>query len=246
MKKIKSINLTTLFVLLILLVPLFSQGQAYFKEKTMTNNEIIFRDDFNNKSSHWRWIIKQNANVSFNEGIAEFTIPNARFYGHFDAEIMDVEKDPYKYGTYKTRIKVDPVLKGSRGWGFWNGLCKKSWCNLAWFIYQKRNIFYPFEGLYVQCANGNPKEMSLIPIEGYDISEWHNYTINWRQDYVEFYIDNELVESVTKGVPTRNCRTDVWIDNANWLLHSPLFYLPISNRFNQKTTLYLDYVEITS
>lgn len=212
----------------------------------IASDDVIFRDDFDNKSSHWEWITKITGKILINNGIAEFKIPIALKFGHFDAEIVDKELAPYKYNAMETRIRVDPVMKGSRGWGFWNFKMEKSQCQLAWFIFLKGRPGYSLNGFWAQCVDGNLDNLTLMPIRGYDISEWHTYEIDWNEKYVEFYIDGNLVANVSKGVPKINCKVDVWIDNAVWLEERIFrYYIPVFNRIWQPTTLYLDYIEIT-
>lgn len=237
-----------IIIFFLLILPAINSKPTKINQEStsMDSNNVIFQDDFNNKSDQWHWVIKHNAKVNFNNGIAELKIPKAYRFGHFDAEIITNETDPYRYNTFETRIKVDPVLKGSRGWGFWNWKYKKSECELAWFIYQEGYFWYPLKGLWVQCVDGNIDNMTLIKITGYDLSEWHDYKINWEKEYVEFFVDDTLVANVTKGIPKTNCRVDVWIDNANWLMKMPFpVYIPILNKFQKETTLYLDYIRIT-
>ena len=212
----------------------------------ITSGSVIFRDDFDDKSPHWEWITKITGRISINNGIAEFKIPIALKFSHFDAEIVDKGPAPYKFNTMKTRIRVDSIMKGGRGWGFWNFKIEKSQCHLAWFIFLKGRPGYSLNGLWAQCVDGNLDNLTLIPIKGYDISEWHTYEIIWKEKYVEFYIDGNLVANASKGIPKINCKADVWIDNAIWLEERIFpYYIPIFNRIWRPTTLHLDYIEIT-
>jgi len=219
-------------------------------DKNQTEYKVIFRDDFNNSKSafYWHWETKLTS-YSFNDGVVKLIIPKAYRFWYFNAEMFDKEL-PYLYKNMKVRIKVDPLMKGSRGWGFFNGNFKISNCNFAWFIYMKSSPFYPKNGFYAHCVGGNLKDQIYIKIEDYDITDWHEYEIKWSKESVDFYIDENIVAHVTKGIPQVNCRADIWIDNAVWIpIRTKTFlprkyFLPIFNRISSQTTLYLDYVEI--
>ncbi len=224
-------------------------------EDIKTSNDVIFRDDFDNLSSHWQCDIipsQRFATCSSHNGIAELKIRLATRFYYFDAEIYDKDL-PYKYNNMKIKVKVDPIMKGSRGWGFWNGNFGFAGCQMAWFIYQKGSPLYHMNGLWVQCVNGNPDNMTTRPIIGYDISNWHEYEIKWNENYTEFFIDKNLVANLSMGIPNTNCRADIWIDNAVWywqisqIPYTPIFswYKFIPNRILRPTSLYIDYIEIT-
>jgi|GEM_PF-6694909 len=207
---------------------------------SIADNKVIFRDDFDNKSSHWNWGTKYTAYQTISNGIAEFTIPIAFPNGQYDAEICDNGSAPYKYDNMKVKLRVDYILKGSRGWGFWDQKCNSNEGALAWFIYQKGSLFYPMNGLWIMCMNDGIKGgITIKPIWGYDIREWHEYEINWTKNSVDFFIDGKNVAHVTKNVPQVNCKADIWIDNAVYRPNHRCFTLL------HRETLYLDYIEIT-
>ena len=86
----------------------------------------------------------------------------------------------------------------------------------------------------------------MIKIEGYDITDWHEYEIDWKENYVDFYIDGHNVAHVTKGVPQEKMTIDIWLDNAAWYgFRNGDIYFPIYQRVKTANLLFIDYVEIT-
>ena len=207
----------------------------------VTKSDIIFRDDFDSESDYWFWRDTYTAHHTFEDGNVKFTIPNAHRRGFHVSEIWDNNTSPiYKYNNMEIRLKVDNISRGSKGWGFWNTDLNPFNCSLAWFIFQvNNNIFYPMKGLWIMVMDGNPFKISLKRIRGVNIREWHTYDINWTENHVDFYVDNELVAHVTKSVPQVSCRLHVWNDNAAW------YFIPIFQRILRSSSLFVDYLEIT-
>lgn len=255
MGKKSLITVFIIFFIVLYYLPSNTSYKANIIEDIVISNDVIFRDDFNNLSSYWQYesIPSQRfASISNSNGLTELKIRLATRFYYFDAEMFDKDL-PYKYNNMKVKVKVDPIMEGSRGWGFWNGNFYFESCQVAWFIYQKGSLIYPMNGLWIQCINGNPYNMTTLPVRGYDISNWHEYEIKWNKNHIEFLIDKNLVANITTSIPNTPCRADIWIDNAVWywqflkLPYKPIFswYKLMPNRILRPTSLYIDYIEIT-
>lgn len=207
----------------------------------VTNNDIIFRDDFDSESDYWLWRDTFTADHTVEDGIAKFTIPYSTRRGFHVSEIWDNNTSPqFKFNNMEIKLKVDNLSRGSKGWGFWNSRLNPFNCSLAWFIFQiNNNPFYPMKGLWIMVMDDNPFKITLKRIQGVDIREWHIYKINWTENHVDFFVDGDLAAHVTKSVPQVSCRLHVWNDNAAW------YFIPIYQRIIQPTSLSVDYLEIT-
>lgn len=230
-----------IILILIILGTLNNVIALNIKDSNVTNNNIIFRDDFDTESDYWYWRGTFTAYHTFENGVVNFKIPKADRSGFHVSEIWDNHSTPqYRYNNMKARIKVDGIRRGSRGWGFWNSDINPFNCSVAWFMSIKgSNPLYPLKGFWVICTNGVLGGFTFKRLRGIDISKWHDYEINWKEDSVDFYIDGENVAHITRGVPQTSCRIHVWVDNMKWLL------IPVLQRICFPTTLSVDYLEIT-
>jgi len=232
----------------IMIIGLFILGAFYnvlavdVNDDIVTKSNLIFRDDFDFESDYWSWNDKYTAYHTFEDGNVKFTLPKAHRRGFHVSEIWDSgHPSPiYKYNNLEIRVKVDNISRGSKGWGFWNTDLNPFNCSLAWFIFQiNNNIFYPMKGLWIMVMDGHPLKLTIKRIRNVDIREWHTYNINWTENHVDFFVDDELVAHVTKSVPQVSCRLHVWNDNAAW------YFIPIFQRILRPSSLYVDYLEIT-
>ena len=212
----------------------------------ITKSNLIFRDDFDYESDYWFWHDAYPAYHYFENGIVKFTVPWANWGlmksgKNCTSEMWENTTSPsFKYNNMEIRVKVENISRGSKGWGFWNSDTNPFNISLAWFMFQlSSNIFFPLKGLWIMVVDGNIFDITLKRIRGVDIREWHTYNINWTENYVDFYVDDELVSHATRGVPQKNCRAWVWNDNAMW------YPIPIFQRIIRPTTLCVDYLEIT-
>ena len=219
---------------------------ANVNDDIVTKSDIIYRDDFNSESDYWLWNDNYPAYHYFENGVVKFTVPWAKWGLPINrklcvSEIWDNSTSPnFKYNNMEIRLKVDNLSRGSKGWGFWNTDFDPFNCSLALFIFQiNNNIFYPMKGLWIMVMDGHPLKLTIKKIRGVDIREWHTYNINWTENYVDFYVDAELVAHVTRSVPQVSCRLHVWNDNAAW------YFIPIYQRILRPSSLIVDYLEIT-
>ena len=214
----------------------------FFSSFIVTANNTIFRDDFDSKSSHWAWYSVRSGYHLINDGIVEITVPHAfRICRHESALVTNCtqQKQPYRYNNMYARIRFEGTLKGSRGWGFWNTVHNPFNYSFAWFMYQKGSPLNPLNGFWVMSTDGLLKGFQLKRIKGYDLSEWHDYGINWTEESVSFYIDGDCVANFTSNVPRDYCRIHIWNDNAFYA------FIPIYQRFLFSEKIFVDWFEIT-
>jgi hypothetical protein len=266
-KNLYKISFKKILIIFIILFFFFQLVNSYsignkniFKPDYENHSNIIFKDNFKN-SSNWNEILLPTfiklTDFETKNGLGQLEIILASKYSYFDSEIFE-DSYPYKYNDMKMRVKldIDSTTKGSRGWGFWTGSFNISECQMAWFIHQTGSVFYPMNDLWIQCVNGDLNNMTCIPINGYDVTEWHDYEIKWNKENVVFYIDGNPVANITTGVPDISCRIDIWIDNAVWqwyylrtkFLSDPftivdMYYPNFKNQFFP-STLNIDFIEV--
>jgi hypothetical protein len=224
-------------------------------------DNVLFREDFdnyNNVGPYWR-VITQFSSFSIHDGMADLTIWKAWRFMYSNCEIRSPHL--YKFNNLKIKIEVnnswsqagkeDKIQKGTVGWGFWNHKFRGDEISYAWFFHVKGSRFYNKNGLWAICkapsTNGNDKGgFTKIRIEGYDITDWHEYGINWTEDSIDFYIDGKNVAHITKGVSQSNMTIHTWIDNAEWHgFFNGNIYLPVFMRSRRHNILLVDYFEVT-
>ena len=244
------ILLLGIIFLLILNIPVIPSKQISIESEKIINdsNKVIFRDDFNNDSDLWdHW----NSGSGYNS-LVYHPIVKAWYcrltilYGnpnlYHNAEIWTNDSIPFLYNNFKADISVDRITKGSKGWGFYN----REYCNenmsFVWFMYNRFSTFglFPTNGFFAICWNG-ARDWSIKRIRNVDIREWHTYEINWTEDSADFFIDGKNVAHFTRGIPNRELKVDVWIDNMNFL---PPFFGRIMSILSPNA-INIDYIEVT-
>lgn len=220
-----------------------------------TNNDVLFRDDFDDYTTNWR-ILSEFTTFCVHRGMAELNLWKAWRSAYFNIGINSVEK--YQYNTLELRAQVNnswthlgeegDIGPGSVGWGFWNKEFNPSKIAVAWFFHNEAHWLSPMGGLWAVCKSpsSNPHGgFTKIKIEGVDITKWHEYKINWSEETCDFYIDDECVAHITEGIPVKASCVNVWNDNAVWYaLPRANIYFPIM-RNSPGNILFLDYVELS-
>lgn len=221
------------------------------------SDNVIFRDDFDDFNTFWR-VIQKFTSFDIHHGMAELALYKAPRFMYFNCELRS--PNIFSYNTLKIRTQVnnswcqlgkeDTIQKGTVGWGYWNHKFGIDEIEYAWFFHTKGSRFFPKNGLWAICKSPIKDNeyggFSMIKIEGYDVTDWHEYEIDWNETYVDFYIDGENVAHVTKGVPQQTMTIDIWLDNAAWYgFQNGDIYFPIYQRVKQANLLFIDYVEVT-
>jgi hypothetical protein len=118
---------------------------------------------------------------------------------------------------FYSRIKVENLQGGSRGWGFWNTSISPFGMQVAWFI-QLDGVLangtpYAANGFWAQTQNG--LNVSMLPLPPLD-EGWHDYRIEMKKDSVEYFIDNRSVAKATDpaSIPASPMAFHNWVDNA--------------------------------
>lgn len=141
---------------------------------------------------------------------------NAEIYNRGPSGHEEEGSNIYLHARMDVRLRnVNPTV-GSRGWGFWNGSMSPGSSRFAWFVRVEADPDLPppaaQDGFYAAVQDG--AEPTLIPVVGLDLTEWHTYSIRWRQDGIGFFIDGEEVHHEQAVVPSGPMRADIWCDNA--------------------------------
>ncbi len=193
---------------------------------------ILFEDFEIMNTSRWYWRTDENGQNSCNNSIAEFIIPNSSSEIYSNAEIYDSDdRLPYLYVTAMFNVcSVNPT-NGSRGWGLWNGRFGSE-MNLVWFMYM--NCSTSHEGLWAYVVRNGVNWSSQVT--DVNLSQWHNYTIVWQSNNVDFLVDGEVKAEFDGPTPTTSMRIDVWVDNRTW--DDPITEHPI----NEETKLLVDWI----
>ena len=145
--------------------------------------------------------------------------PNKYIYDLF----LNIPYDPSNKVVYQSRIKVENLKGGSRGWGFWNTSVFPFDMQIAWFAQydgkinkDKENDFIiPItkKGFYVQTQNGLSHKSHRLP----DLDEgWHDYRVELSKGVVEYFIDGRSVYKLTTQmfIPDAPMAFHSWVDNA--------------------------------
>lgn len=198
------------------------------------NANILFEDFEIMDTSRWYWRTDGNGQISCSNSVAEFKIPSSTGDLYSNAEIYDAEgRLPYRQITAVFNVRCVNPTNGSRGWGFWNGLFGSD-MNLVWFMYMNRSATH--DGLWTYVVrNGDTWSNQVTDVK---LSLWHNYTIIWRSESVDFLVDGEAKSRFEGDTPDANMRLDIWVDNRTW--EEPVTLHPIS----EETKLLVDWVII--
>ena len=120
---------------------------------------------------------------------------------------------PYLYSYVKQTIRCKNLKDGSRGFGFWNTSVDFKNTGIAWFIQLSSGD--KNDGFYIHCQKPmtDKLNMNLVKIKDLDEEE-HEYTIDWKKDSIDFYMDDELVHTETQNVPSIPMAYHNWVDNS--------------------------------
>ncbi|MCD6301103.1 MAG: family 16 glycosylhydrolase [Staphylothermus sp.] len=233
-------------------------------------------DDFNEKTSYWNYRTDNYAWIKIGDSIARLIMGPTEALYYSNAEISDGDFNNLKWIRKNLEFKARLLSEhyGSAGWGFWNYSMVIKESISIWFIYlRSRSQKYPLNGFYVQVGNiftpikyfGEPPLIvkmgmrlfkGLLPIKfttlkpvipDLDLSKWHKYTILWKDNSLEFYIDENLVSEIKEPQSKYRYRIDAWIDNA---VFTPLkddyarVYRHITHENRKENTLEIDYIKL--
>jgi hypothetical protein len=116
---------------------------------------------------------------------------------------------------FYSRIKVNNLIGGSRGWGFWNTNTSLNGNNTSWFIQLNGDdeSLKDLNGFWAVTQRG--LNMSMIKLKDLD-EEWHDYKIFLTTESVEYYVDDILVhkELNTNCIPNAPMAFHNWVDNS--------------------------------
>lgn len=129
---------------------------------------------------------------------------------------------PYQYSRIKMKVRATNLKDGSRGWGFWN--TNMFPMATIWFLQQDGVCPpglgkecpegpYPLNGFYIMIYDPDTKGVTMKKIPDLD-ENWHTYEIDWKSDRIIFRIDNKIVYTETKVIPSTFMAFHFWVDNA--------------------------------
>ncbi len=163
---------------------------------------------------------------------------------------------------------------GSAGFGFWNYSMRIDLSYPIWYIYLRSvRKNYPLQGFFIQVGNkflpvkltrpiglykvlfdvfsfaAPIKILSSKPVmQEIDLSKWHTYSIDWRNDKAVFAIDDHRVAEIPVNY-TGKARIDAWIDNAVFQPQrgDPAYvFRHITHENRRETCLEIDWVRMES
>jgi hypothetical protein len=106
------------------------------------------------------------------------------------------------------------IGKGTRAWGLMDENMRTAPHNGLFFGYNSAEMKYP--GFFAMSDKNNTRVRNDTrvrnPIEGLDLSDWHNYTILWGYENATFYIDDQIV-ATTSEVPTTPLSIAIHMEN---------------------------------
>ena len=146
------------------------------------------------------------------------------------------------------RIKVTGTDGGSRGWGYWNTTMNPLVMQFAWFM-EITTLKNPdassdpeFDNtVWMMTVKGGDSDaagfcVTALEPEVASIYDWHDYTIEWREDAVQYLVDGKVMATHSSYVPDRNLAFHNWVDNRNYASSGPANYaltIEKSNRINR-------------
>jgi hypothetical protein len=207
-------NQHTFRTLIILILFFLSACATHETSDKKTSDIPVFQDDFSTKDSNWYWRIDHSAVCTLVTSGVEFKVLGiADTLDYSNAEIYEsAGRLPWLRNRAVFRLQSPSIQVGSRGWGFWNGSMNMSTSVMAWFARVEGTGNTVSDGFYASTQNyGNAPFMTEIT--GVDLSQWHEFEINWKADSVVYSIDGNVVVTHSFS-PDRNMRLDVWTDNA--------------------------------
>lgn len=178
--------------------------------------KLVFQDDFNEDLDLDVWRIikdydhggepqmhtnrKKNARVENGSLIIECHKENYKNHDYTSAYV-DLRKD-YMYGFFEIRCK-QPLGKGL--WpAFWFSSAtstKDGWPpEIDVFETDGKDRSYYSGGVHAK-ENGSPTKTFAFTDHHQSIDEWHTYALEWDEEVLHWYVDDQLIASTTKDVP---------------------------------------------
>jgi hypothetical protein len=103
---------------------------------------------------------------------------------------------------------------GSRGWGFWD-TNTTSVQDAIWFTSISPESSPVFRGSRIFVVHGGLPV--IVQDMNIDLTEWHTYRIQWRQDAIRAFIDDmetPVAEVTNPGsIPSTGLTFTIWVDN---------------------------------
>jgi hypothetical protein len=237
-----------LLSLIIPFIPVTASGNLQLNKEDIEKNDtliVLLRDDFDDYSTNWR-VGTQFSQYTVYDGLGELTIHRAWRFMYTNAELTG--KPEYQYNNMKIRAKIDPIIRGSKGWGLWNHKYAPKEIAYTWFVFLKGSTIYPYNGFWIMSVDGT-NGYTFKKINGIDVREWHDYEIIWDEDSYDFIIDGENVAHITTGVTQDKLGVEVWNDNSVYYFLKTktrmLSFFPMAQRISQSGSIFIDYIEIT-
>lgn len=188
---------------------------AIFTSCSKEDSTIIFEEDFNGTSInevHWNYELGDGCPNKCGWGNNErqkYTKSNARVQdgkliitatkegeNYFSSRLTTKDKIEFQYGTVEARAKLPT---GTGIWpAFWMlgaDITEKGWplCGeIDIMEYVGREPGTVYTTLHTQDSHGNSKNSKKTPISNIE-DGFHVYKLDWTQDKMDFYVDNQLL-----------------------------------------------------
>jgi Glycosyl hydrolases family 16 len=105
----------------------------------------------------------------------------------------------------------------------------------------------PFTNVWNDGNFASPGNGGYVDISGFDLTQFHNYRVDWTPQSVKWYVDNQLVRTVTSGVPDdpMNLHFNLWAPDSSFAdAFSSALQPAATPGANATYTLQVDHVEV--
>lgn len=193
-----------------------TNGAYVLAEKSSERGFVLYQrqEDFDRLDEDI-WVISEKRlgrsgfrpdNVSVSDGILTIHMPAGTFEG---GEISS--KEQFGYGAYEARMKLPDVPSSITGF----------------FLYEAPDYYYEIDiELYntpesqlmlTTYAEGEVKQQYTTDLDFDPTKEFHDYRIEYQEDGLEFYVDNELIIGWPDGFPDGKMRLMINTWYPKWL-----------------------------
>lgn len=223
----------------------------FFTLPVMAQNVLPDKiDDFTAHKNWWEYhkdglVAQDPYSVINGDGFLKITLRNPKDHLECNVGISErrsIYSKKVKRLTFETRVKItNPMLGGSRGWGFWKAAKGGKADNVAWFM----------EQLYSGNKKATWNRLGTIHNKKRDlfnyntkVGSWHIYKVvrDIYQRKTEYFVDGNHVHTSNGIAPSGDMGFHLWVDNQ---MYGRGFGIKRA-AWKGESALIVDYVRITT
>jgi hypothetical protein len=166
---------------------------------SLLHDDFEFRDesiwDFNTNSSGAGYTFIDSV-ININGGS---TYGGGAVMTSHEEFIQNVGED---YLVFETYLKMDEraYLEDNFGaWGFISFTCNTSNVGVNFQAYPEGHPFTPLGGLIAMLDVAGPANSNFVALPDVDLTAWHTYRIEYYGDFGEYYVDDQLVATLSQA-----------------------------------------------